>query len=264
MQSHLLGASRLQTMNAMSPSAWQNKVPAITLGFWVIKILSTTVGETAADTLAVKVGLGTLVTGLGMAALLVMALASQMRRRRYVPWTYWLTVVLISVVGTQITDALTDGLGVSLYASTAAFAMALAVVFVVWYRLEGTLSIAEIDSPRREAFYWIAILSTFALGTAAGDLATEALGLGFQWGVVAFGGLIALDILAWRRGLHPVLAFWIAYVLTRPLGASLGDLLAQSTTYGGLGFGPAATSVAFIAVIVALVAHAQRHVVRVR
>jgi uncharacterized membrane-anchored protein len=247
-------------MNTASSSNWLNKVPAVTLGFWIIKILSTTVGETAADTLAVNVGLGTLVTGLGMSALLLLALVMQMRRQRYIPWIYWLTVVLISIVGTQITDALTDGLEVSLYVSTAVFAVALAAVFLVWHRLEGTLSIKAIDSPRREAFYWLAILFTFALGTAAGDLATEALGLGFQWGVVVFGALIAIDLVAWRRGLPPVLAFWIAYVLTRPLGASLGDLLSQSSTYGGLGWGPLSTSLAFMAVIVGLVAEAQRRI----
>jgi len=248
---------------AMTPSArlLPNKVPAITAGFWAIKILSTTVGETVADTLAVNVGLGGAATALGMAALLAAALAGQMRARRCVPWLYWLTVVLVSIVGTQITDALTDGLGVSLYASTAAFAVALAAVFALWHRSEGTLDIARIDTPRREAWYWAAILCTFALGTAAGDLATEALGMGFQWGVAVFAGAIVLDALAWRAGLHPVTAFWIAYVLTRPLGASLGDLLSQSTTYGGLGWGALSTSVAFILVIVALVARAQRRAV---
>ena len=231
-----------------------NKVPAVTLAFWVIKILSTTVGETGADYLAVHVGLGTAVTGAVMGALLIAALLLQLRLRRYVPWAYWLTVVLVSVVGTQITDALTDGLGVSLYASTAAFAVALAAVFAVWYANERTLSIHTIVTRRRELFYWTAILLTFALGTAAGDLATEALGLGFRVGVVVFGALIAVVFAAWRLlGADAVPAFWIAYILTRPLGASLGDLLSQSRTYGGLGLGAASTSAAFLVVIVALV-----------
>ena len=231
-----------------------NKVPAVTLGFWVIKIMSTTVGETGADYLAVHVGLGTLVTGGIMIALLCAALLLQLRSSRYTPWIYWLTVVLVSVVGTQITDALTDGLGVSLYVSTLAFAVALAAIFAIWYRRERTLSIHSIVTRRRELFYWAAILFTFALGTAAGDLATEALGLGFRLGVLAFGALIAVIAVSHRMGVNSVLAFWLAYILTRPLGASLGDLLSQSRTYGGLGLGTINTSIAFLAVIVALVA----------
>ena len=231
-----------------------NKVPEVTLAFWIIKIMSTTVGETGADYLAVHLGLGTLATGAIMLALLVVSLAVQLRDTRYVPWKYWLTVVLISVVGTQITDALTDGLGISLYASTAAFSIALAMVFAIWYRMERTLSIRTIVTRRRELFYWAAILFTFALGTAAGDLATEALGMGFKLGVIAFGAMIAVLAVAYRLGANAVLIFWLAYILTRPLGASLGDLLSQSRTYGGLGFGTTATSLVFLAVIAVLVA----------
>ena len=230
-----------------------NKVPEVTLAFWVIKIMSTTVGETGADYLAVHVGLGTVVTDALMAAILAAALFLQMRARRYVPWIYWLTVVLISVVGTQITDALTDGLEISLYVSTAVFAVLLWVIFVVWYGVERTLSIHTIVTTRREQFYWWAILFTFALGTAAGDLATEALGLGFNLGVIAFGALIAVVAAAYALGGNPVLTFWIAYILTRPLGASLGDMLSQAREYGGLGFGTVYTSVAFLTVIVTLV-----------
>ena len=231
-----------------------NKVPEITLAFWAIKIMSTTVGETGADYLAVHVGLGTALTGAIMGSLLAAALVVQMRTRRYVPWIYWLTVVLVSIVGTQITDALTDGLGISLYVSTAAFAAILAIVFAVWYAVERTLSIHTIVTTRREQFYWWAILFTFALGTAAGDLATEALGLGFNVGVVVFGALIAVIAAAFYLGADAVLTFWIAYILTRPLGASLGDLLSQAREYGGLGLGTIYTSVGFLAVIVTLVA----------
>jgi uncharacterized membrane-anchored protein len=231
-----------------------NKVPEVTLVFWIVKIMSTTVGETGADYLAVHVGLGTAVTGAIMVALLLAALLVQLRMRRYVPWIYWLTVVLVSVVGTQITDALTDGLGISLYASTAAFAAALAITFAIWYRTEHTLSIHTIFTTRRELFYWAAILLTFALGTAAGDLATEALGLGFNVGVVAFGALIAAIGTAYYFGANAVLAFWLAYILTRPLGASLGDLLSQARAYGGLGLGTVYTSIGFLVVIVVLVA----------
>lgn len=231
-----------------------NKVPEVTLIFWIIKIMSTTVGETGADYLAVHVGLGTGLTGGIMAMLLGGALLLQQRARAYVPWIYWLTVVLVSVVGTQITDALTDGLNVSLYVSTTVFAVALAAIFATWYAAERTLSIHTIVTSRRELFYWTAILFTFALGTAAGDLATEALQLGFQLGVLVFGGLIALVTLAYYRGANPILTFWIAYVLTRPLGASLGDFLSQAQQYGGLGLGTIMTSAVFLVVIVALVA----------
>lgn len=232
----------------------RSKVPEVTLAFWVIKIMSTTVGETGADYLAVHAGLGTAVTDVITLALLAAALTLQMRVPRYVPWIYWLTVVLISVVGTQITDALTDGLGVSLYVSTSVFAAALAATFAAWFALERTLSIHSIVTSRREFFYWTAILFTFALGTAAGDLATEAIGLGFNLGVVVFGALIAVVTAAYYLGANAVACFWIGYILTRPLGASLGDLLSQSREYGGLGFGTIYTSLGFLTVIIGLVA----------
>src|SRR3984893_5751380 len=198
----------------------QNKVPQVTLIFWIIKIMSTTVGETGADYLAVHVGLGTAITGGIMLALLVAALLAQLRARQYVPWRYWLTVVLVSVVGTQITDFLTDKLEVSLYVSTAVFALILAAIFAIWYATERTLSIHTIVTRRRELFYWAAILFTFALGTAAGDLATEELMMGFNLGVLAFGVLIAAIAAAYYLRANAVLTFWIAYILTRPLGAS--------------------------------------------
>lgn len=230
-----------------------NKVPGITLAFWIIKIMSTTVGETGADYLAKNVGLGTVMTDAIMASLLTAMLVVQLLKRSYVPWVYWSTVVLVSVVGTQITDALTDGLEVSLYLSTTVFAVALAATFAVWYASERTLSIHTIVTTRRELFYWAAILFTFALGTAAGDLATEALGLGFNVGVVIFSAVIAALAAAWYFGANPVLTFWLAYIVTRPLGASLGDLLSQSREYGGLGLGTVSTSAFFLSVIVVLV-----------
>lgn len=234
-----------------------NKVPAVTATFWVIKILSTTIGETFADFLAVQVGLGTAVTDLMMLAVLGLALAAQLHTRRYTPWNYWLTVVLVSIVGTQITDFFTDKLGVSLYVSTATFAVVLAITFTIWWREERTLAITAIDSPRRERFYWAAILTTFALGTAAGDLATEALALGFQKGALIFGTLILGIWVARRLGAGAVATFWAAYILTRPLGASIGDLLTQDRAYGGFGLGAARTSLLFLGVIVALVAREQ-------
>ena len=230
-----------------------NKVPAATATFWIIKIMATTVGETGADYLAVHVGLGTALTGAIMAALLIGVLLVQFSADRYRPWLYWLAVVLISIVGTQITDALTDGLEISLYVSTAVFTVLLALTFGAWYATEGTLSIHGIVTTRREAFYWTAILFTFALGTASGDLATEAVGLGFNVGVIAFSAIIAAIYVAYRLGVNAVLSFWLAYILTGPLGASLGDLLSQARTYGGLGLGTIATSAVFLIVILLLV-----------
>lgn len=247
----------MSTLPMPRPSNWLNKVPEVTLSFWIIKIMSTTVGETVADFLAVNAGWGQGTTRAVMALLLAAALGMQLRNRRYTPWTYWLTVVLVSVVGTQITDLLTDGLGVSLYVSTTVFAVALAAIFFVWQRIEGTLSIHDITTRRRELFYWAAILCTFALGTAAGDLATEALGLGFTLGAIAFGALIGATYAAWRLGGNAVLTFWIGYILTRPFGAALGDLLTQAKAYGGLGMGAMWTSALFLSVIVMLVAVAQ-------
>ena len=234
-------------------TAMLNKVPVVTPSFWIIKIMATTVGETGADYLAVHVGFGTAVTGTIMATLLLAALLLQLRANTYVPWIYWLTVVLVSVVGTQITDALTDGLEVSLYLSTAVFAVLLATIFALWYAVERTLSIQTIVTRRRELFYWAAVLCTFALGTAAGDLATEALNLGFTLGVGVFGLLIAIIATAYYLGVNAVLTFWLAYILTRPLGASLGDLLSQSQTNGGVGLGTIVTSVIFLVVISILV-----------
>jgi uncharacterized membrane-anchored protein len=245
---------------AMSGRQMLNKVPEVALSFWVIKILATTVGETVADYLVVGAGFGTTVTNFVMASFLAAVLVMQMRKREYTPWVYWLAVVLVSIVGTQITDLLTDGLGVSLYWSTGVFAAALAVIFSVWYSKEKTLSIHTINTLPRELFYWVAILCTFALGTAAGDLATEALGLGFQVGVFVFAGLIAAIAAAYYMGASPVLTFWLAYILTRPLGAALGDLLTQAKEYGGLGVGAMWTSVIFLSVILALVTLAQRSV----
>ncbi len=247
-------------MKPLTKADWLNKVPEVTLSFWVIKIMSTTVGETGADFLAVDAGLGQSVTSIGMAVLLAIALFGQLRTRAYTPWIYWLTVVLVSIVGTQITDVLTDKLGISLYASTAVFSVLLAINFLIWYRSERSLDINEIVTPRRELFYWATVLCTFALGTAAGDLATEALGLGFTLGAVIFGALIAVTFAAWRLGANAVLTFWIAYILTRPFGASLGDLLTQAKTYGGLGMGAMWTSAIFLSVILILVAAAQMNV----
>ncbi len=232
-----------------------NRVPEVTLYFWIIKILATTVGETAADFLSVTLNLGLNVTSYIMVGLLVLALALQFRLRRYVPASYWAVVVLISIVGTLITDNLVDNLGVSLVTTTVAFSVSLAVIFSIWYASEKTLAMKSIDTPRRELFYWAAILFTFALGTAAGDLLAEGLGLGYASSALVYGAAIAaVAIFHYGFKLNPILAFWAAYILTRPLGASIGDLLSQPVTNGGLGLGTVGTSMIFLAVIVSLVA----------
>ncbi|MDJ0337964.1 hypothetical protein QMK31_07010 [Cryobacterium sp. PH31-O1] len=230
------------------------KVPEVTLIFWVIKVLATTVGETTADFLNVDLGLGLTITSVIMAVLLVAALIVQFKLRKYTPAVYWLAVVLISVVGTLITDNLTDSLGVPLWVTTVAFAIALAATFTVWAISEKTLSIHSIFTTRRETFYWLAVLFTFALGTAAGDLVAEGLNLGFLVALLVFAAAIALIAVAYFVfNLNAVLAFWIAYILTRPLGASTGDLLSQPIADGGLGLGTTGTSVLFLTVILILV-----------
>src|SRR6266446_5353255 len=219
-----------------------NKVPEVTLYFWVIKVLCTTVGETASDYLATNVGLGLTNTTFITSALLIATLVFQFRARRYIPGIYWLGIVLISVVGTQITDNLTDNAGVSLVTTTIVFSIVLAAVFGAWYASERTLSIHTIYTTRREAFYWLTVLFTFALGTAAGDLTAERLSVGYAWSAVLFAAVIAAVAFAhYRFRLNAVLAFWIAYILTRPLGASMGDLLSQPRDNGGLGLGTVVT-----------------------
>ena len=239
-----------------SSAAMLNKVPEVTLYFWIIKILCTTVGETAADYLNMNLKLGLTNTTYIMTFLLAVVLIFQFRLRRYVPWVYWLAVVLLSVVGTLITDNLVDNFGVPLEVTTIAFAGALAVTFGLWYASERTLSIHTIYTTRREAFYWLAILFTFALGTAAGDLVAEQMNLGYLKSAFVFAGSIAL-IAAGYYALrsHGVLAFWLAYILTRPLGASIGDYLAQPRENGGLALGTTLTSVFFLMVISGLVVY---------
>ncbi|PRY84839.1 hypothetical protein [Donghicola tyrosinivorans] len=204
-----------------------NKLPEVTAAFWLIKLMAVTMGETAADYLNVNLGLGLSAASLMMTVILIGTLALQLSHRRYVPWVYWLNVALISVVGTLLTDYLVDNLGVSLVTCTVTFSALLAATFAVWCRIEGTLSIHDVDTALREAFYWLATLLTFALGTAVGDLVAEQFAL----------------------GLDGILSFWLIYILTRPLGASFGDLLSQPVVYGGMGYGTIMTSHGFLAVI---------------
>ncbi len=231
------------------------KVPQVTVFFWMIKVLCTTVGETASDFLNVNMGLGLKGTSVAVGLCLLIVLAAQFHARRYIPAIYWLAVVLISVFGTLITDILTDSLHLPLEVSTIVFSVALGLTFGAWFAKEGTLDIHSIFTRRREAFYWLAILFTFALGTATGDLVAEKLGVGYLHTGFLVLGLIATVAVAWRIGLSSVLAFWIAYILTRPLGASLGDYLSQSQSNGGLGLGATVTSAAFLVAILAVVVY---------
>ncbi len=231
-----------------------NKVPNVTIFFWIIKILATTVGETAADFLSQRLHLGLVVTSFVMSAVFLVALFFQMRSRRYIRSVYWTVVVFISVVGTLVSDNLVDNLGIGLQTTTLAFSCILAVVFALWWFSERTLSVHAITTTKREAFYWAAILFTFALGTSGGDLVSESFKLGYPVAAVLFAAAIAATALAYYvLKIDGVLAFWIAYILTRPLGASLGDLLSQPVKDGGLGFGTTLTSLAFLSTIVGLV-----------
>jgi uncharacterized membrane-anchored protein len=245
-----LGATASRSQQMLS------KVPEVTIYFWIIKILCTTVGETAADFLNTNLNMGLTNTSYVMTVLLLITLFFQFKATKYVPGIYWLAVVLISVVGTLVSDNLTDNFGVALTTTTVVFAILLAISFGAWYASENTLSIHSIRTPRREAFYWLAILFTFALGTSAGDLTAERLNVGYWPSALLFGVLIAVVTVAHVKfKLNAVLAFWIAYVLTRPLGASIGDYLSQPTGDGGLGLGTVGTSAIFLVTILALVVY---------
>jgi uncharacterized membrane-anchored protein len=231
-----------------------NRVPEVTGTFWVIKVLATTVGETAADFLSVTLNLGLTVTAYIMSGLLLIALLNQFRLKRYVPASYWIVVVLISIVGTLVSDKLVDGLGISLTTTTTFFSIILLIVFGLWYANEKTLAMHSINTAKRELFYWVAILFTFALGTSAGDLLAEASKLGYAQAALVFGVLIAIVAAGYYYlRLNAVLAFWMAYILTRPLGASTGDLLSQPVENGGFGWGTVNTSMLFLSVIVSLI-----------
>jgi uncharacterized membrane-anchored protein len=230
------------------------KVPRVTLYFWVIKILTTAMGEATSDYLVHRFNPYLAVVG-GFLAF-VAAMAIQFRMRSYVPWAYWLAVVLVAVFGTMAADVLHIQFGVPYIASTIFFAIVLAIVFAVWHRSEQTLSIHSIFTPRREAFYWAAVLATFAMGTAAGDLAAYRANLGFLSAGLLFTAIFAVPGLAYRlAGLNAIVAFWFAYVLTRPLGASFADWLGKSRHAGGLGYGDGPVAFVLTAVIVVLVGY---------
>ena len=240
----------------MNSSARQllSKVPEVTALFWVVKILTTGMGETTSDFLAhllnpmVAVALG----GVGLAY----ALLLQFRARQYEAWTYWFAVVMVSVFGTMAADVLHVGLGVPYVVSTVFFATTLAVIFTVWYASEKTLSIHSIYTARRELFYWATVLTTFALGTAVGDMTATTMHLGYFSSGILFAILIALPALAyWLLGLNEIAAFWCAYILTRPLGASFADWMGVSHARSGLGWGTGSVSLVLLGIIVCLVGY---------
>ena len=229
------------------------KVPEVTLMFWTIKILTTGMGEALSDDLVQRFDPKLAV--LGCAALLGAVLVAQLRANRYIPWLYWLAVSLVAVFGTMFADVLHVKFGISLPVSTGGFAGLLVVMFLIWYKAEGTLSIHSITSGRREWFYWAVVLITFALGTAAGDLTAKTFGLGYLGSGVMFVAIIAVPAVAWwKLGMAEVTAFWAAYIVTRPLGASFADWAAVGPKRGGLDFGFLPVSLVLIAVIVVLVA----------
>jgi uncharacterized membrane-anchored protein len=233
-----------------------NKVPEVTVFFWIIKVLCTTVGESFADYINETLGFGLTNTTILFGVAFAVTLAFQFRLPRYVPGVYWLTVVFVSVFGTLVTDNLTDGHDVPLWFSTTLFSVLLAIVFSIWYYRERTLSIHTIITRQREAWYWTAVLVTFALGTAIGDWTIELTGWGPGQSVLLPLALIATIFATWRLGwTGPVLSFWIAYILTRPLGANIGDFLASPKSEGGLGLGTLVTSLLFLGAIAAVVVY---------
>ena len=231
-----------------------SKVPQITAYFWITKVLTTGMGEASADYLAFR--LGPVMAGTLGAIGLAVALALQFRARRYVAWIYWAAVAMVAVFGTMAADGLHIELGIPYVVSTPFFAVVLTVIFIAWYATEKTLSIHSIYTRRREAFYWATVMATFALGTALGDLTAITVGLGFLSSGFMFVVVIAVPAVGyWRLGLNSVLAFWFAYIVTRPLGASFADWMWVPHSRGGLGLGRGPVSLILTIVIIGFVGY---------
>jgi uncharacterized membrane-anchored protein len=230
------------------------KVPEVTAYFWITKVLTTGMGEATSDYLVHRFNPEiAVVTGF---TAFVAAMALQFSVRRYNSWVYWLAVVMVAVFGTMAADVLHVGLGIPYAASTAFYSVVLAVIFVLWYRSEGTLSIHSIYTRRREVFYWATVLATFALGTAAGDLTAKVVGLGYLGSGVMFAVVIAIPYVGYRWfGLNPVVGFWFAYIVTRPLGASFADWLAWPPSVGGVGLGHGMVSLVSTFIIIGFVGY---------
>jgi uncharacterized membrane-anchored protein len=235
-----------------STLAMARKVPELGLYFWVVKILTTGMGEATSDTLAHGVG-PVVAVGLGAAGLAI-ALWLQFRTSRYTPWAYWLTVVMVAIFGTMAADGLHVVIGIPYVISSIMFAVILVAIFVIWRHFEHTLSVHSITCRRRELFYWATVMATFALGTAVGDMTATTLHLGYLASGVLFAVLFALPALGyWKLGLNDIAAFWACYILTRPLGASFADWIAVSHARGGLGFGTGVVSLVLAVMIAMLV-----------
>jgi uncharacterized membrane-anchored protein len=234
-----------------------SKVPEVTAFFWIVKALTTAMGESTSDFLVHSL-VPEIAVVLGAIAFAI-ALYIQFGRDRYVPWAYWLAVAMVGVFGTMCADVLHVGLGIPYVASTIFYAIVLVVVFRAWYLSEGTLSIHSIHTPRRELFYWAAVLATFALGTAAGDLTAVTFGLGYFGSILLFAAVISIPAIGYFRfGMNPILAFWFAYVVTRPIGASVADWLAVSSARGGLALGTGPVSLVLAAAIAGFVYYLSR------
>jgi uncharacterized membrane-anchored protein len=228
------------------------KVPEITFGFWVIKLLTTAGGEATSDYLALK---GDLVAGVVEVAIFVVAVWLQFRTRRYVAAAYWFLALAIAIFGTGVADAMHLVIGIPYAGTTVLWAVILAAVFWLWYRSEGTLSIHSITTTRREVYYWATVFATFALGTALGDFTASVAKLGYLGSAILFAVVIMIPAVAWRFGLNPVVAFWFAYVVTRPIGASFADYISKPKDTSGLGFGDVETAAVITLLVVILVAY---------
>ncbi|MBK5214408.1 MAG: hypothetical protein JJE55_12185 [Flavobacteriaceae bacterium] len=231
-----------------------NRVAELGILFWVIKIFSTTVGETAADYISVNLKLGLSKTTILMGLITIVVVIWNFRQKKYYPPSYWLLIVMMSIEGTLITDFLVENLSVSLLTLDVIFTIAMAVVFFLWYKKEKSLSIHSINNDAREKFYWIIVLTTFALGTGVGDTVSEYLKVGYLYSLIIFGSIFVLaGILYYTKIINAVLAFWIAFIVTRPIGASLGDLFIQTPKDGGLGVSITTINSVFFVVIIASV-----------
>ncbi len=233
-----------------------NRVASLGVLFWVIKIFSTTVGETAADYVNINLGVGLIKTAILMGAITIGVTFWNFRQKKYYAPAYWSLIVMMSIEGTLITDYLVDGLNISLITLDFVFAIALGLLFYFWYKKEHSLSIHTINNNTRERFYWVIVLTTFALGTGIGDTVSEHLQVGYLYSLIIFGSIFVLaGVLFYSKIIKEVFAFWVAFIVTRPIGASLGDLLIQPHQDGGLGISTAIINIIFFIIIIASVVY---------
>lgn len=233
-----------------------NRVARLGLLFWVVKIFSTTVGETAADYVSVNLNFGLTITTILMGVITFLVVIWNFKQKKYFPPSYWALIVMMSIEGTLITDILVEKFSVSLLFLDIVFAIAMGLLFYFWHKKEHTLSIHSINNDNRERFYWIIVLTTFALGTGVGDTVSEYLNVGYFYSLIIFGSIFILaGVLYFSKIINAVLAFWIAFIVTRPIGASLGDLFIQVPKDGGLGISVATINIFFFVVIIASVSY---------